>query len=163
MADSVTAGPAALRHESLGVVLRFPLLAAADAIGGAFGRPPRLIPLAGPRGTVAMLSTPDALDGDRALNPDGRYADWPQLIAARSVLPLMLYRPGRAAGGVQAPMLVVVCTDDRSVLPGPALAAAARAPRAEVLQVPGGHYAPFLDQHDAVVEAELDFLRRRLL
>jgi pimeloyl-ACP methyl ester carboxylesterase len=60
-------------------------------------------------------------------------------------------------------MLVVVCTDDRSVLPGPALAAAARAPRAEVLQVPGGHYAPFLDQHDTVVEAELDFLRRRLL
>jgi pimeloyl-ACP methyl ester carboxylesterase len=110
-----------------------------------------------------MLSTPDALDANRALNPDGRYDDWQQTIAARSVLPLMAYRPGRAAAAVRIPMLVVVCEDDRSVLPGPALRAAARAPRSEVVRVPGGHYAPFLDQHQAVVDAELAFLRQQLL
>jgi hypothetical protein len=28
--------------------------------------------------------------------------------------------------------------------------------------VPGHHFAPFLDQHEQVVAAELDFLRRHL-
>jgi hypothetical protein len=31
------------------------------------------------------------------------------------------------------------------------------------VRLPGGHYAPFLDQHDQAVAAELDFLRRHLL
>ncbi len=163
LVDNLVSGPHALRHETPGVVLRFPFLALADALGGALGRPPRLIPLAGPRGAVAMLTTPDAVDGDRALNPGGRYPRWQQTVAARSVLPLLSYRPGRVARRVRSPMLVVVCDDDRSVLAAPALAAARRVPVAEVVQVPGGHYAPFLDQHERVVEAELDFLRRRLI
>lgn len=37
------------------------------------------------------------------------------------------------------------------------------APRAKVLQIDGGHYAAFLDQHETVVTAELDFLHRHLL
>lgn len=163
VADNLVASPNALRYESVGVALRFPILAAADAIAGLFGRPPDLIPLAGPRGTVAMLSTPDATDGARALDPDGRYSDWQQTIAARSVLPLMVYRPGRAAARARCPMQVIICDDDQTALPGPARRAAGRAPDAELVAVPGGHYAPFLDQHERVVAAELDFLRRRLL
>jgi hypothetical protein len=27
-------------------------------------------------GTVVVLTTPDALDGSRVLNPDSRYPDW---------------------------------------------------------------------------------------
>ncbi|MBO0812627.1 MAG: TetR/AcrR family transcriptional regulator, partial [Microlunatus sp.] len=95
-ADFLVASPNALRHETLGVALRFPLIAIADVIGGLVRRTPRLIPLAGPRGAMAMLTTPDAADGARALDPDGRYPQWRQVIAARSVLPLMSYRPGRA-------------------------------------------------------------------
>lgn len=163
VADNLVASPRALRHETLAVALRFPMVAIADAIGGLFGRSPRVIPLAGPRGTMAMLSTPDALDGVRALNPDGRYREWQQTIAARSVLPLMTYRPGRAAASARCPMLMIICADDQTALAGPARRAAGRAPEAEVVVVPGGHYAPFLDQHEQVVAAELDFLRRRLL
>lgn len=163
VADNLVASPQALRHETLGVALRFPLVALADAVGGLLGRPPRLIPLAGPRGTMAMLSTPDALDGARALDPEGRYPEWQQTIAARSVLPLMIYRPGRAAARARCPMLVIICADDQTALAGPARRAAARVPESEVVVVPGGHYAPFLDQHERVVAAELDFLRRRLL
>jgi hypothetical protein len=55
------------------------------------------VPLAGKPGDVAVVTTPDALDGDRALNPDNRYPDWQQAVAARSALRLGFYEPGRAA------------------------------------------------------------------
>jgi len=57
----------------------------------------------------------------------------------------------------------VISARDQSVLAAPALKAARRAPGAEILQVHGEHYAAFLDQHETVVAAELDFLGRRLL
>lgn len=161
--DGLVSAPNALRHETVGVILRFPFIALQDLVQGAAGREPRLVPLAGPRGTVAMLTTPDAQDGDRALNPGDRYPEWIQAVAARSVLPLGSYRPGRSAGQVQCPMLVVSCTEDQSVLPGPAIKAAHAAPKGELLEVPGGHYAPFLEEHQTVAEAEIEFLNRNLL
>ncbi|HEY1853285.1 MAG TPA: alpha/beta fold hydrolase [Solirubrobacterales bacterium] len=161
-ADGPAAMPNALRHETIGVIVRMPLLALLDVTRGLLGLRPLTIPLAGPRGAVAMLTTPDAGDGDRALNPGNRYPDWEQTIAARSVLPIGAYRPGRAARHIAAPLLVVVADEDRSALAAPAVAAARRAPRGELFRVPGGHYAPFLDQHESVLDAELHFLRRHL-
>jgi len=163
LADGPASMPNALRHETLGVLARFPLIALRDAARGLAGREPLLVPLAGPRGAVAMLTTPDATDGDRALNPGNAYPEWRQSIAARSVIPVGLYRPGSTASRINCPLLTVISTQDRSALAGPALKVARRAPRAEILQVDGGHYAAFLDQHEAVVTAELDFLRRHLL
>lgn len=152
----------AMRHESPGAILRFPFLAIADIVRAGFGGSPLLVPLAGPRGTIAMLTTPDAQDGDRALNPDNSYPDWNQAVAARSVMALGAYRPGRHARGVSCPMLVIVAEDDRSVLARPTLKAVSNAPAVTVLPVEGGHYAPFLDAHEAVVTAELEFLERHL-
>ncbi len=134
-----------------------------DAIGGLVGRQPLLVPLADEPGTVALLTTPDSIDGNRALNPDNRYPDWQQAIAARSALRLGLYRPGRYASRVRCPLLVLVCDHDQSALAGPAVRAANRAPRAELARIPGGHYEPFLGGHEQAVEAELSFLRRHLL
>ena len=159
--DGLVSGPNSLRHESTGVVLRFPFIALADLLRGLFRRPPLVVPLAGRRGEVAMLTTPDALDSQRALDPDGRYPEWQQTIAARSVMPMFTYRPGRAARRIRVPLLVVVAEQDQSVLAKPAVRAATRA-NAALLKVPGGHYAPFLDQHEAVTEAELNFLLTHL-
>jgi pimeloyl-ACP methyl ester carboxylesterase len=161
-ADGLAATPNALRHETLSVIFRMPILAVLDTLRGAFRRPPLTVPLAGPRGTVAMLTTPDAQDGPRALDPDGRYPDWQQSIAARSVLPIGGYRPGRDARRISAPLLVVVAENDQSALAAPAQRAAGRAANGTVLSVPGGHYAPFLDQHETVIDAELAFLERHL-
>jgi uncharacterized protein len=163
LADGLASTPNALRHETPGVLARFPLVALRDAARQLAGREPLLVPLAGPRGAVAMLTTPDAADGDRALNPGNAYPGWQQSIAARSVLPLGLYRPGSAASRISCPLLAVISTGDQSVLAAPARKAAAQAPRAETLEVGGGHYAAFLDEHETVITAELDFLRRHLL
>ena len=152
----------ALRHTTPAAVLKLAGLGIVDLLGGWVGRAPRLVPLAGPGGTVSVLSTPDSLDGDRALNPGHRYPDWPQLLAARSALPLGSYRPGRVVKRVSVPLLVVVCEEDQSVLTEPGLRAVRQAPCAELVSVPGGHYAPFLEAYEQVVAAEVSFLRRHL-
>jgi pimeloyl-ACP methyl ester carboxylesterase len=127
------------------------------------GRPPLLVPLAGPPGSVAAVTTPDGLDGDRALNPGHRYPGWRQVIAARSALRAGFYRPGRYASRVRVPLLVLVCDQDQTALAAPAIRVAQRAPHAELIRLPGGHYAPFLDGHERAVAAELSFLRHHLL
>jgi uncharacterized protein len=67
--------PTALRHTTPLASLRLTGRGLLDAAGGLVGREPLLVPLAGKPGTVAMISTPDALDGDKALNPGNRYAE----------------------------------------------------------------------------------------
>ncbi|MBS1677609.1 MAG: alpha/beta hydrolase [Actinobacteria bacterium] len=162
-ADGRAAAPNALRHETLGVILRFPFLAALDLARGALGKPPLVVPLTGPRGSVAMLTTPDSQDANRALNPEDRYPDWEQTIAARSVLPIGFYRPCRAARRIQIPLLVVVAEGDQSALAAPAVRVAERASNASLTRVPGGHYAPFLAAHEEVVSSEIAFLEEHLL
>jgi pimeloyl-ACP methyl ester carboxylesterase len=112
---------------------------------------------------VAALNTPDAQQGAAALDPGNDYRDWRQVIAARSALAVGLYRPGRRAAQIDAPLLVLVCDADQSVLAEPGVRAAAQAPRGEVVRIPGGHYEPFTAGHDVAVEVELGFLGRHLL
>ncbi|MFG2626605.1 alpha/beta hydrolase [Streptomyces sp. NPDC048473] len=162
-ADGPAATRNAMRHQKPLVMLRLTAMGLLDAVGGLFGRQPLLVPLAGKPGIVALLTTPDGIDGDRALNPDNRYPDWQQAVAARSVLRIGSYRPGRYASEVRCPLLVLVCDQDRSALAEPAAAAARRAPRGELVRMPGGHYEPFLEGHEHAVEAELAFLRRHLI
>jgi fermentation-respiration switch protein FrsA (DUF1100 family) len=162
-ADGQAAARNAVRYQKPLTFLRFTGRGVLDALGGLAGRRPRLVPLAGEPGTVALLTTPDGRDGDRALNPGNRYPDWQQAVAARSALRLGFYQPGRYASRVRCPLLVLVCDQDQTALAEPAVRAVRRAPRGELVRMPGGHYAPFLDGHEQAVDAELSFLRRHLL
>jgi len=162
-ADNLAASRNAARHQKPLAMLRFTGRGILDVLGGLVGRRPLLVPTAGEPGAVALLTTPDGQDGDRALNPGHQYPDWQQAVAARSALRLAFYRPGRHASRARCPMLVLVCDQDQSALAGPAVRAAQRAPGAELVRLPGGHYEPFLGGHERAVEAELSFLRRHLL
>ena len=164
LADGRAITPNAMRHTTPAALLRLVGLAVLDGLGALVGRRPLLVPAAGPRGSVAALTTPDAQDGTRALDPDGRHTDdWPQLVAARSALLPGLYRPIRHASAIRGPLLVVACEQDSSVLFEPGARAARLAPRGELLRLPGTHYAPFLDAHEPAVAGQLAFLRRHLL
>jgi pimeloyl-ACP methyl ester carboxylesterase len=162
-ADGLAATRNAMRHQRPLAMLRFTGRGVLDALGALVGRRPLLVPLAGEPGTVALLTTPDSVDTDRALNPDNRYPEWQQEIAARSSFGIGSSRPGRDAPRVRCPLLVLVCDQDQTALAEPAAAAADRAPRGELVRMPGGHYEPFLGGHERAVEAELSFLRRSLL
>ncbi|MFC1415770.1 alpha/beta hydrolase [Streptacidiphilus cavernicola] len=163
LADGRAVTPNALRHSTPWALLRLSGLAVLDALGSLVGRAPLLVPAAGKPGEVSALTTPDAMDGARALDPDGIHTDWQPMVAARSALLPGLYRPIRQASKIRGPLLAVVCEQDRSVLPDPGIRAARLAPRGELVLVPGTHYAPFLAAHEQAVEAELGFLRRHLL
>jgi uncharacterized protein len=163
-ADGPAASRNAVRHQKPLAMLRFTGRGILDALGSLVGRRPLLVSLVGQPGTVALLTTPDAISGGaQALNPDDKYPDWQQAVAARSALRVTLYRPGRFARRVQVPLLVLVCDQDESALAEPAVSAARRAPRGELVRLPGGHYEPFLTEHEQAVDAELAFLRRHLL
>ncbi len=162
-ADGPAATRNATRHQKPLALLRFIGRAVLDALGGLVGHQPRMVALAGEPGTVALLTTPDAVDGGRVLDPDNTYPDWHQEVAARSALRIGFYRPGRDAPRVRCPLLVLVCDQDQSALAGPAVRAAERAPDSELVRIPGGHYDPFLGGHEQAVDAELPFLHRHLL
>jgi pimeloyl-ACP methyl ester carboxylesterase len=163
LVDGPAATPGAMRHTTRRALLRLTGRGLLDAVGGLFGREPRLVPLVGRPGTVAMLTTPDALNGDRALNPDNRYPDWQQEVAARSALRIGFYRPARFASRVGCPVLVLAYDQDDVAPAGAAARAGKRAPRGEVARLQGGHYEPFLGGHEQAVEIQLSFLRRHLL
>lgn len=161
--DGLAAARAAARWTTWRALLRLAARGLRDGAAGRFGAAPALVPLVGPPGSVALLSTPDALARtEDALNPAGRYPSWPRTLAARSALPLVAYRPVRAASRVRCPLLVVVADGDRTAPPGPSLRAAAAAPRGELVRVDGDHYSPFLERHEQVVQAELRFLQEHL-
>lgn len=162
-ADGPRAARSAARHQRPIAMLRMTGRSVLDGLGGVVRREPILVPLAGAPGTVSMLTRPDGLDGNRALNPGDKYPEWRQVVAARSVLPIAFYRPGRVAADISCPLLVLVCEDDQTALAEPAAKAANRAPNGELVRMPGGHYEPFLRGHEQAVEAELEFLRRHLL
>jgi fermentation-respiration switch protein FrsA (DUF1100 family) len=164
LADGPAIAPNAMRAMTAGAALRLHLRAAGDLLGRRFlRRPPVLIPLAGPRGTVASITTRDGARGGQALDPDGRYPDWQQTVAAASALRLAFYRPGRTASRIACPLLVVVFDDDQTVLTSPAVKAAERAPLGELVRLDGDHYAAFERAHEATLDAEIDFLRRHVL
>ncbi|WP_329126223.1 alpha/beta hydrolase [Streptomyces sp. NBC_01465] len=162
LVDGRAVAPHALRAMTPAALLRLFGRGVADALGSLVGRPPLLVPTSGARGDVASLTTPDAMDAQRALDPGHRFPGWDQTVAARIVLKLGGYRPGRHASRIRCPLLVVVCDQDQSVLPGPAVQAAHNAPDAEVLHLTGRHYAPFLESHEEAVAAEISFLEKHL-
>jgi uncharacterized protein len=160
--DGPAASRNAARYTTLPALVRVTVRAVQDAVGGFVGAGPLLLPLTGPRGSTALLSTPDSQDGDRALDPDGLHAAWRRLVAARSALALSVYRPGRHAARVSCPLLVVVSDDDRTALSAPAVKAAGRVAHSEVIRLAGGHYASLLGGYEQAVAAQLEFLHRHL-
>ena len=160
--DGGAASRLAMRYQSLGGLLRLTGRALLDAIGGLFNAAPRLVPLVGERGRVAMLTAPDALKGPEALNAPA-YPEWQQVIAARSALRPGFYRPIRFAKRVQCPLLVLGYEQDQIAAPKAAARAGRRAPAGEVVTRPGGHFEFLLDGYDEALANQRAFLTRHLL
>src|SRR5205807_4033194 len=98
----------------LGVVhaLRLTLEALRDALGALLGRPARVIAAVGPPGSLAVMNSPDAEPGFRRIDPAG--STWRNETAARVVLDVTRYRPGRHADRITCPVLY--CIGDRDVV-----------------------------------------------
>ncbi len=132
-----------------------------DQAGALVGREPHMLASVGPPGSKAVMNSPDAEPGFRALNPPG--LEWPNEAAARVTLRVGAYRPIRRVARVRCPILFAVADDDVITPPDLAVKAAGAAPRAQVRHYPGGHFDPYVGQlFERVVADETEFLLRHL-
>jgi pimeloyl-ACP methyl ester carboxylesterase len=155
LASSMTLGPVSTAKVTAAALL--------DQAGALFGRQPRTVALAGPAGSAALMTAADALPGYERLNEEGG-AQTGQ-VAARIALTLSLDRPGRLAGRITTPTLVIVCEPDSVAPDSTTLRHLQRAanPAIEVMQVPYGHFDVYYDApFEELVEAQAHFLQVHL-
>lgn len=124
----------------------------------------RHLPAIGQPDEAAFINAPGGEAGWRRVVAGGEDSRWRNRVSARWLLGRP-FRPGRHAARLHCPWLVCVGDADRVAKPGPAIAAARRAPLGELRIYPGVDHFDIYDgpQHEAVVTDQLDFLRRHLL
>jgi dienelactone hydrolase len=122
---------------------RFVVEALRDQLGARLGRPPRLVPAVGAPGTFAVITAPGYQSDLAAIV--GPNSKWRNEFAARLMLTFPFYRPGGKAKQVKMPLLITVCDQDAITPAAPAVKAAQRAPRAELLRYPYRHFQIYSD------------------
>ncbi|MGN0095144.1 MAG: alpha/beta hydrolase [Corynebacterium sp.] len=143
--------------------IRLMALAIVDQIRGAVGAAPLLIPTAGPPGTVALMTAPDAEKGFLSQVPVGGAGGFENKSAARISLHLMRNFPGRRAAEITVPILFAVCKTDSVAPAGPTLKYALTAPAGEIKLYPEGHFDIYLGEpFERVVADQIDFLARNV-
>ena len=142
-------------------MLRLLLAGLRDAWRGFRKHPPLEIPVVGPPGSLAVLTSPDAMPGYLALLPPGSL--WRNAVAARVMLQVSRYRPLSAAARIESPLLVCAAEQDVLTPPGPALEAAARARRGTAKRYPCQHFEIYLGAlFEQAVADQIAFLREHL-
>ena len=134
---------------------------ARDVASMVFRRPPAMIPLAGPPGSLALMNAPDALPGYEALLPPD--TTFRNKVAARVAPTIATYRPGRVAKKIKFPILFCVSDTDSVTPPAQTLRYAHTAPRGEIKRYDAGHFAFYLGEpFEALVRDQVEFLSRQL-
>lgn len=135
----------------------------ADVLGAALRRQPVRVALAGPAGSAALMTAPDALPGYTTLREEAGMPD--DTVAARIGLLIGTYRPGRRAAKITSPTLAIVCRPDTVAPDGRTLRHLRNAKQAPITvhEVPYGHFeiytgAPF----EELVAVQSDFLTEHL-
>lgn len=147
------------RTRGLRFLARMSGLAVRDVVAARWGRAAVTVPVVGPPGSTAALTSPGAEDGMRRIAGP----TWRNEFAARVFLAIPFHRPVRRAGDVTCRALVQIADLDRSALPRPAAVAAERA-RATVHHYPCDHFDVYTGEpwHEKVRDDQLRFLARVL-
>jgi pimeloyl-ACP methyl ester carboxylesterase len=124
----------------------------------------RYLPAVGQPHEAAFINAPGGEEGWRRVVETGEDSRWRNRVSSRWILGRP-YRPARHAAGLHCPWLVCIGEADRVAKPGPAIAAAKRAPQGELRTYPGVDHFDVYDgpEHETVVADQLDFLHRHLL
>jgi alpha-beta hydrolase superfamily lysophospholipase len=124
----------------------------------------RHLPAVGQPDEAAFINAPGAEEGWRRVVAAGEDSRWRDRVSARWLIGRP-FRPVRLAATLHCPWLVCVGEADRVAKPGPAIAAARRAPQGELRTYPDVDHFDIYDgpAHEAVVADELAFLQRHVL
>jgi uncharacterized protein len=141
--------------------LRLSAAAWRDVARMVLGRSPYYVRIAGKPGELAAMTAPDAEEGVKKLYPEGYEPN--ELVAARIFLYVGLYSPGWKTGRLTMPWLVQVATEDLTTPMGPAIRAAAKAPKGKLITYRCGHFDVYVPPlFNQVVEDQLTFLKHAL-
>ncbi len=148
------------RYAGPGHLARLVLAGVRDVAASLRGRAPVMIPQVGPPGSVAVMSTPDAEPGYRAIAGPS----WRNEVAARTLLRAGAYRPGLQADRLPCPILVQIADRDAVAPVKAAQDAAWRATgRAEVRTYPIEHFDIYTGPpFEQAIADQLHFLRRHV-
>jgi len=145
----------------LNYVVRLTIAGLRDVATAVFGLEPYRIPAVGAPGTLAVLTTPDAVPGFANMNPPG--STWRNEVCARIALTVGSYRPGFSAAKILCPILYTIGEKDLLTPARFAHDAARRAPRAEVKSYACGHFDVYVPPlWEKVVADQIEFLLRQL-
>jgi fermentation-respiration switch protein FrsA (DUF1100 family) len=148
------------RYAGIGQLARLTLAGLRDLGASLLGRPPVMIPLVGPPGSLGAMTTPDAEPGYRAVAGPL----WRNEAAARLALRTGVYRPGLQADRLPCPMLVQIGDSDAIAPVKAAQETVWRATgRAELRTYPIGHFDIYVGEpFERAIADQLHFLRRHL-
>ena len=143
------------------VALRGTIDALRDVAASARGLPPVTIAPAGPPGSYAVMTAPEAEPGFAAIVGEG--SRWRPEVGARIMLFIGGWRPVKMAKRIACPVLVCVCDDDQTTPPGAADRMGRNAPLGEVVHYAGGHFDIYLGEtFERAVSDQVAFLERVL-
>lgn len=158
-------GPAAVRATGVRAGLRLAPYGLRDQLRAWLRRPPVYVNSAGAVGEPAVMTSPDALPGmERLITDSALAADaYPTTVAARIVLHIVAYSPGRHAGSITCPALVQIAERDAVTPARVALRAAGKMTAATVHTYDCGHFDPYVEPlFSTVVADQLTFLAQHV-
>lgn len=140
--DGMTSLINAIKSNGLRFLMKVNAVALLDILRWLPGRPPLLVPIVGPPGSVAAMNSPDAVSGMAAFAGP----TWRNEFAARELLAIPFNRPVTRASRVRCPVLLQVGEHD-AVAPAAAIERVARriGSRAEVRRYPAGHFDVYVE------------------
>jgi uncharacterized protein len=132
-----------------------------DAIRGAMGRPPYLVPIVGEPGDTALFTGPEV---KAALAAKGLTGSWRNEFAPRFVFAVPRYQPGKLVERLQMPFLVCVADYDRETPADFAAQVVQRSPHGRLLRYPATHFEMYHGEtFKQVLADQIEFLRTHLL
>lgn len=156
-----TDGPASTLAAGPAQIARLTWHALRDVARSLTGRGPHYVPAAGAPGDLALMTEGESAERYLGLVPEGYEFD--QRVAARLILHIALYSPGRHLKRLTMPVLLQVGTRDRTTPARATLKHASRSRTAIVRTYDVGHFEPYTgDLFETFVAEQLGFLDKVL-
>ena len=132
----------------------------ADLARAVLKREPLYVDAVGEPGTLAAMTAPGARSGHDEIVAQSAGVQPTEQVAARILLRMPFYSPGRNARRIHCPVLVQIADHDQITPPTVAERTARRIRRATVRRYPMTHFEPYVAPgFDRIVTDQLGFLR----